>query len=124
MLPDDTGKITSAKAVQEAVNNLKTAYAALTSYQKSLLTGPEQQKYKAIVGYMKQHGDDLPKPESYKLNLVVKGDNKESTKILNALYNSLARAILRSRTAAPTAAATTHTQFRLQRHSPSVHTAR
>ena len=89
MLPDDTGKITSAKAVQEAVNNLKTAYAALTSYQKSLLTGPEQQKYKAIVRYMKQHGDDLPKPESYKLNLVVKGDNKESTKILNALYNSL-----------------------------------
>ena len=89
MLPDDTGKITSAKAVQEAVNDLKTAYAALTSYQKSLLTGPEQQKYKAIVRYMKQHGNDLPKPESYKLNLVVKGDNKESTKILNALYNSL-----------------------------------
>ena len=88
MLPDDTGKITSAKAVQEAVNNLKTAYAALTSYQKSLLTGPEQQKYKAIVRYMKQHGDDLPAPKSYKLNLVVKGDNKESTKILNALYNS------------------------------------
>ena len=89
MLPDDTGKITSAKAVQDAVNNLKTAYAALTSYQKSLLTGPEQQKYKAIVDYMKQHGDDLPKPKSYKLNLVVKGDNENSTKILNALYNSL-----------------------------------
>lgn len=86
MLPDDTGKITSAKAVQEAVNNLKTAYAALTSYQKSLLTGPEQQKYKAIVGYMKQHGDDLPKPKSYKLNLVVKGDDEASTKILNAMY--------------------------------------
>ena len=89
MLPDDTGKITSAKAVQDAVNNLKTAYAALTSYQKSLLTGPEQQKYKAIVDYMKQKGDNLPAPESYKLNLVVKGDNEESTKILNALYDSL-----------------------------------
>lgn len=89
MLPDDTGKITSAKAVQDAVNNLKTAYAALTSYQKSLLTGPEQQKYKAIVDYMKQHGDDLPDPKSYELNLVVKGDNEESTKILNALYDSL-----------------------------------
>ena len=89
MLPDDTSKITIAKAVQDAVNNLKTAYAALTSYQKSLLTGPEQQKYKAIVDYMKQHGDDLPAPKSYELNLVVKGDNEESTKILNALYNSL-----------------------------------
>ena len=89
MLPDDTGKITRAKAVQDAVNNLKTAYAALTSYQKSLLTGPEQQKYKAIVEYMKQKGDDLPQPTSYKLNLVVKGDNEESTKILNALYDSL-----------------------------------
>ena len=89
MLPDDTGKITSAKAVQDAVNNLKTAYAALTSYQKSLLTGPEQQKYKAIVDYMKQHGDDLPDPKSYELNLVVKGDNEESTKILNKLYDSL-----------------------------------
>lgn len=89
MLPDDTGKITSAKAVQDAVNNLKTAYAALTSYQKSLLTGPEQQKYKAIVDYMKQHGDNLPDPKSYELNLVVKGDNEESTKILNALYDSL-----------------------------------
>ena len=89
MLPDDTGKITSAKAVQEAVKNLQTAYSALTSYQKSLLTGPEQQKYKAIVDYMKQKGDNLPAPESYKLNLVVKGDNEESTKILNALYDSL-----------------------------------
>ena len=89
MLPDDTGKITSAKAVQDAVNNLKTAYAALTSYQKSLLTGPEQQKYKAIVDYMKQHGDNLPDPKSYELNLVVKGDNEESTKILNKLYDSL-----------------------------------
>lgn len=89
MLPDDTGKITSAKAVQDAVNNLKTAYAALTSYQKSLLTGPEQQKYKAIVDYMKQHGDNLPDPKSYELNLVVKGDNEKSTEILNALYDSL-----------------------------------
>ena len=89
MLPDDTGKITSAKAVQDAVKNLQTAYSALTSYQKSLLTGPEQQKYKAIVDYMKQNGDNLPAPESYKLNLVVKGDNEESTKILNALYDSL-----------------------------------
>ena len=89
MLPDDTGKITSAKAVQDAVNNLKTAYAALTSYQKSLLTGPEQQKYKAIVDYMKQNGDNLPASESYKLNLVVKGDNEKSTKILNELYDSL-----------------------------------
>ena len=89
MLPDDTGKITRAKAVQDAVNNLKTAYAALTSYQKSLLTGPEQQKYKAIVEYMKQKGDDLPQPTSYKLNLVVKGDNTASTEILNALYDSL-----------------------------------
>lgn len=89
MLPDDTGKITIAKAVQDAVNNLKTAYAALTSYQKSLLTGPEQQKYKAIVDYMKQHGDNLPDPKSYELNLVVKGDNEKSTEILNALYDSL-----------------------------------
>ena len=89
MLPDNTSKITSAKAVQEAVKNLQTAYSALTSYQKSLLTGPEQQKYKAIVEYMKQKGDNLPAPESYKLNLVVKGDNEESTKILNALYDSL-----------------------------------
>ena len=89
MLPDNTSKITSAKAVQEAVKNLQTTYSALTSYQKSLLTGPEQQKYKAIVEYMKQKGDNLPAPESYKLNLVVKGDNEESTKILNALYDSL-----------------------------------
>ena len=89
MLPDNTSKITSAKAVQEAVKNLQTAYSALTSYQKSLLTGPEQQKYKAIVDYMKQKGDNLPAPESYKLNLVVKGDNEESTKILNELYDSL-----------------------------------
>lgn len=89
MLPDDTSKITSATAVQEAVKNLKTAYAALTSYQKSLLTGPEQQKYKAIVDYMKQNGDNLPASESYKLNLVVKGDNEKSTKILNELYDSL-----------------------------------
>ena len=89
MLPDNTSKITSAKAVQEAVKNLQTAYSALTSYQKSLLTGPEQQKYKAIVEYMKQKGDNLPAPESYKLNLVVKGDNEKSTKILNALYDSL-----------------------------------
>ena len=89
MLPDDTSKITSATAVQEAVKNLQTAYSALTSYQKSLLTGPEQQKYKAIVDYMKQKGDNLPAPESYKLNLVVKGDNEESTKILNKLYDSL-----------------------------------
>lgn len=107
--------------MQEAVNNLKTAYAALTSYQKSLLTGPEQQKYKAIVRYMKQHGDDLPKPESYKLNLVVKGDNKESTKILNALYNSL-RENPAKQDRGPSGAATTHTISRLQRHSPSVHT--
>lgn len=89
MLPDDTSKITRAAAVQEAVKNLQTAYSALTSYQKSLLTGPEQQKYKAIVDYMKQNGDNLPASESYKLNLVVKGDNEKSTKILNALYDSL-----------------------------------
>ena len=89
MLPDDTSKITRATAVREAVKNLQTAYDALSSYQKSLLTGSEQQKYKAIADYMKQHGDDLPKPTSYQLNLVVKGDNDESTRILNALYDSL-----------------------------------
>lgn len=89
MLPDNTSKITRAAAVQEAVKNLQTAYSALTSYQKSLLTGPEQQKYKAIVDYMKQKGDNLPASESYKLNLVVKGDNEKSTEILNALYDSL-----------------------------------
>ena len=89
MLPDDTSKITSAEKVKDAVKNMQAAYDALNSYQKSLLTGPEQQKYKAIADYMKQHGDDLPKPESYKLNLVVKGDNEKSTKILNALYDSL-----------------------------------
>lgn len=89
MLPDDTSKITSAEKVKDAVKNMQAAYDALNSYQKSLLTGSEQQKYKAIADYMKQHGDDLPKPTSYKLNLVVKGDNDESTKILNALYDSL-----------------------------------
>ena len=89
MLPDDTSKITSAEKVKGAVKNMQAAYDALNSYQKSLLTGSEQQKYKAIADYMKQHGDDLPKPTSYKLNLVVKGDNDESTKILNALYDSL-----------------------------------
>ena len=89
MLPDDTSKITSAKKVQDAVNHMQAAYDTLSSYQKSLLTGPEQQKYKAIAEYMKQKGDDLPQPTSYKLNLVVKGDNEESTKILNALYDSL-----------------------------------
>lgn len=89
MLPDDTSKITSAEKVKDAVKNMQAAYDALNSYQKSLLTGSEQQKYKAIADYMKQHGDDLPQPTSYKLNLVVKGDNEESTKILNALYDSL-----------------------------------
>ena len=40
MLPDDTGEITSAKSIQDAIEQMKAAYASLNSYQKSLLTGP------------------------------------------------------------------------------------
>ena len=41
MLPDDTGEITSAESIQDAIEQMKAAYASLNSYQKSLLTGPE-----------------------------------------------------------------------------------
>ena len=86
MLPDDTGEITSAKSIQDAIEQMKAAYASLNSYQKSLLTGPEEQKYEKIIGFMEKNGDELPPAKTYGLKLVVKGDDEASTEILNAMY--------------------------------------
>lgn len=86
MLPDDTGKITSAKSIQDAIEQMKAAYASLNSYQKSLLTGPEEQKYEKIIEFMEKNGDKLPSAKTYGLKLVVKGDDEASTEILNAMY--------------------------------------
>lgn len=86
MLPDDTGEITSAKSIQDAIEQMKAAYASLNSYQKSLLTGPEEQKYEKIIEFMEKNGDKLPPAKTYGLKLVVKGDDEASTEILNAMY--------------------------------------
>lgn len=86
MLPDDTGEITSAKSIQDAIEQMKAAYASLNSYQKSLLTGPEEQKYEKIIEFMEKNGDELPPAKTYGLKLVVKGDDETSTEILNAMY--------------------------------------
>lgn len=86
MLPDDTGEITSAKSIQDAIEQMKAAYASLNSYQKSLLTGPEEQKYEKIIEFMEKNGDELPPAKTYGLKLVVKGDDEASTEILNAMY--------------------------------------
>lgn len=86
MLPDDTGEITSAKSIQDAIEQMKAAYASLNSYQKSLLTGPEEQKYEKIIEFMEKNGDKLPSAKTYGLKLVVKGDDEASTEILNAMY--------------------------------------
>ena len=86
MLPDDTGKITSAKSIQDAIEQMKAAYASLNSYQKSLLTGPEEQKYEKIIEFMEKNGNNLPPAKTYGLKLVVKGDDEASTEILNAMY--------------------------------------
>ena len=86
MLPDDTGEITSAKSIQDAIEQMKAAYASLNSYQKSLLTGPEEQKYEKIIEFMEKNGDKLPSAKTYGLKLVVEGDDEASTKILNAMY--------------------------------------
>ena len=51
MLPDDTGEITNAESIQDAIEQMKAAYASLNSYQKSLLTGPEEQKYEKIIEF-------------------------------------------------------------------------
>lgn len=86
MLPDDTGEITSAESIQDAIEQMKAAYASLNSYQKSLLTGPEEQKYEKIIEFMEKNGDKLPSAKTYGLKLVVKGDDEASTEILNAMY--------------------------------------
>ena len=86
MLPDDTGEITSAESIQDAIEQMKAAYASLNSYQKSLLTGPEEQKYEKIIEFMEKNGDKLPPAKTYGLKLVVKGDDEASTEILNAMY--------------------------------------
>ena len=86
MLPDDTGEITNAKSIQDAIEQMKAAYASLNSYQKSLLTGPEEQKYEKIIEFMEKNGDKLPPAKTYGLKLVVKGDDEASTEILNAMY--------------------------------------
>ena len=86
MLPDDTGEITNAKSIQDAIEQMKAAYASLNSYQKSLLTGPEEQKYEKIIEFMEKNGDKLPSAKTYGLKLVVKGDDEASTEILNAMY--------------------------------------
>lgn len=86
MLPDDTGEITSAESIQDAIEQMKAAYASLNSYQKSLLTGPEEQKYEKIIEFMEKNGDKLPSAKTYGLKLVVEGDDEASTKILNAMY--------------------------------------
>lgn len=86
MLPDDTGEITSAKSIQDAIEQMKAAYASLNSYQKSLLTGSEEQKYEKIIEFMEKNGDKLPPAKTYGLKLVVKGDDEASTEILNAMY--------------------------------------
>lgn len=86
MLPDDTGEITNAESIQDAIEQMKAAYASLNSYQKSLLTGPEEQKYEKIIEFMEKNGDKLPPAKTYGLKLVVKGDDEASTEILNAMY--------------------------------------
>lgn len=86
MLPDDTGEITSAESIQDAIEQMKAAYASLNSYQKSLLTGPEEQKYEKIIEFMEKNGDKLPSAKTYGLKLVVEGDDEASTEILNAMY--------------------------------------
>lgn len=86
MLPDDTGEITSAESIQDAIEQMKAAYASLNSYQKSLLTGPEEQKYEKIIEFMEKNGDKLPSAKTYGLKLFVKGDDEASTEILNAMY--------------------------------------
>ena len=86
MLPDDTGEITNAESIQDAIEQMKAAYASLNSYQKSLLTGPEEQKYEKIIEFMEKNGGKLPPAKTYGLKLVVKGDDEASTEILNAMY--------------------------------------
>ena len=86
MLPDDTGEITNAESIQDAIEQMKAAYASLNSYQKSLLTGSEEQKYEKIIEFMEKNGDKLPPAKTYGLKLVVKGDDEASTEILNAMY--------------------------------------
>ena len=86
MLPDDTSEITNAESIQDAIEQMKAAYASLNSYQKSLLTGPEEQKYEKIIEFMEKNGDKLPPAKTYGLKLVVKGDDEASTEILNAMY--------------------------------------
>lgn len=89
MLPDDTAKLTKQESVLEAVNNLKGAYNAMTSYQKSLLTGSEEAKYERIVTFVEENESSLPDGKSYTLTFKVEGDSKESTEILNAMYSYL-----------------------------------
>ena len=89
MLPDDTGEITSAESIQDAIEQMKDAYASLNSYQKSLLTGPEEQKYEKIIEFMEKNGDKLEPAKTYGLKFVVEGDDEASTEILNAMYDYL-----------------------------------
>ena len=89
MLPDNTGEITSAESIQGAIEQMKAAYASLNSYQKSLLTGPEEQKYEKIIEFMEKNGDKLEPAKNYGLKLVVEGDDEASTEILNAMYDYL-----------------------------------
>lgn len=89
MLPDDTGEITSAESIQDAIEQMKAAYASLNSYQKSLLTGPEEQKYEKIIEFMEKNGDKLEPAKTYGLKFVVEGDDEASTEILNAMYDYL-----------------------------------
>ena len=84
-LPDDMTKLDQTAATQIAA--LKTYYDAMSPYQRSQLTGKEQQKYDAI---MAANEKGLDEPHNYQLTFKQQFDSSVSAEDQAALKNMIA----------------------------------
>ena len=84
-LPDDITKLDQTAATQIAA--LKTYYDAMSPYQRSQLTGKEQQKYDAI---MAANEKGLDEPHNYQLTFKQQFDSSVSAEDQAALKNMIA----------------------------------
>ena len=84
-LPDDVTKLDQTAAKQ--IEALKTYYDAMSPYQRSQLTGKEQQKYDAI---MAANEKGLDEPHNYQLTFKQQFDSSVSAEDQAALKNMIA----------------------------------